>query len=387
MEFISKTSHAQECYKTVEELTSSTTDSYDLGFVFISSPNKVNAEEILMLLKKRINIRHFIGCSCAGVIGSEKEIERKPATVLILAKIPDVKFIPFSMKQTELEILNSKEDWYNFFEIFPNEKPVFVVFPDPFKFDMNSFLEKINSVYPGCPVIGGVASGAFKPGENTLILNDTQLDEGLVGMILTGGVAVETVVSQGCRPIGETFIVTKAQDNVIYQLGGRPFLDVLQEILHKSPARDKLLAQEAVFVGIAMDEYRHEFKRGDFLIRGLMGIDQATGAGAIADYIKSGQTIQFHVRDAATATEDLNALLIAQQRKTKQKPKGALVFSCNGRGENLFREKDHDIKLIQEHLGPIPAAGFFCAGEIGPVGQNNFLHGFTNSIALFYPKQ
>ncbi len=385
MEFISKTSRALECYQIVEELTP-TTDFYDLGFLFISSFHKVAAEEIVMLLRKRINIRHLIGCSCAGVIASEEEIERKPATVLILAKIPEAELIPFSMKQTELEILNSSADWYNFFEIYPTEKPVFVVFPDPFMFDMNSFLQKINRVYPHCPVIGGVASGAFQPGENTLILNDNQLDDGMVGVIITGGVEVETVVSQGCRPIGETFIVTKAQDNVIYELAGRPLLDVLQEVLHQAPARDKLLAQEAIFVGIAMDEYRHEFKRGDFLIRGLMGIDQNTGAGAIADYVKPGQTVQFHVRDADAATEDLHELLSAQQRKIQEKPKGALVFSCNGRGENLFREKDHDIKLIQQHLGPMPAAGFFCAGEIGPVCKNNFLHGFTNSIALFYPK-
>ena len=386
MEFISKTSRALECYKIIEELTPGESDSYDIGFLFISSFNQVTVQEIVMLLRKRIKVQHLIGCSCAGVIGSEKEIERKPATVLILAKIPKAKLIPFSLKQTELEILNSSAEWYNFFEIYPHEKPVFVVFPDPFMFDMNSFLEKINRVYSHCPVIGGVASGALKPGENTLILNDTQFDDGLVGVILTGGVSVETVVSQGCRPIGETFIVTKANANVIFELAGRPLLEVLQEILHKSPARDKLLAQEAIFVGIAMDEYRHEFKRGDFLIRGLMGIDQNTGAGAIADYIKPGQTVQFHVRDADAATEDLNELLSAQQSKTKEKPKGALVFSCNGRGENLFREKDHDIKLIQQHLGPIPAAGFFCAGEIGPVCQNNFLHGFTNSIALFYPK-
>ena len=134
-----------------------------------------------------------------------------------------------------------------------------------------------------------------------------------------------------------------------------------------------------------MDEYRHEFKRGDFLIRGLMAIDQNTGAGAIADYVKAGQTIQFHVRDSAAATEDLYELLTLKQRQIQEKPRGALVFSCNGRGENLFAEKNHDIKMIQKYIGPVPAAGFFCVGEIGPVCQSNFLHGFTSSIALFYP--
>lgn len=387
MEFISKTSRATDPQKVVEELSAGILGSFDLGFLFISSFKKVSTEEIVMLLQKRIELRSLIGCSCAGVIGSDVEIERKSANVLILAKFSEVKMIPFSMRQIDLEVLNDPEDWYNFFEIYPNEHPVFIALADPFMFDMNTFLQKMNKVYPNCPTIGGMASGAFQPGENTLILNNQQLEDGVVGVVLTGNICVETVVSQGCRPIGETYIVTKAQDNVIYELAGRKFLEVVQDVLHRAPARDQLLAQEALFIGVAMDEYRHEFKRGDFLIRGLMGIDRNTGAGAVADYIRAGQTIQLHVRDADAAREDMQELLSSKQIKFKERPKGALVFSCNGRGENLFREKNHDIKLIQQYLGPVPAAGFFCAGEIGPVCQTNFLHGFTNSIALFYPKK
>lgn len=387
MEFISKTSRATDPQKVVEELSAGISGSFDLGFLFISSFNKVSTEEIVLLLQKRIVLRSLIGCSCMGVIGSEVEIEHKPANVLILAKFSEVKLIPFSMRQVDLEVLNDSEDWYNFFEIYPNENPVFIALADPFMFDMNTFLLKMNKVYPHCPTIGGMASGAFQPGENTLILNNQQLEDGVVGVVLTGNICVETVVSQGCRPIGETYIVTKAQDNVIYELAAKPFWEIVQDVLHRASARDKLLAQEALFVGIAMDEYRHEFKRGDFLIRGLMGIDRDTGAGAVADYIRVGQTIQLHVRDADAAKEDLQELLSSKQIKFQEKPKGALVFSCNGRGENLFREKNHDIKLIQQYLGPVPAAGFFCAGEIGPVCKTNFLHGFTNSIALFYPKK
>ncbi len=387
MQFISKTSYATDSHKIIEDLTSDLTDPFDLGIIFISSFNKVSVDEIVMLLKKRLRCNLLLGCTCAGVIGSEEEIERKPANVLILANFPGVKITPFSIQQSELEVLENKESWYNFFEIYPSENPIFITLPDPFTFDMNRFLQWINQSYPRCPVIGGVASGGFQQGENGLILNDEQLDNGMVGIVLTGNVAVETIVSQGCRPIGETFIVTKSQENIIFDLGGKPFLEILQEVLHKASARDKLLAQETIFVGIAMNEYQHQFKRGDFLIRGLVGLDRKTGAGAIADVIKTGQTVQFHVRDAQTATEDLSELLTALTAQNKEKPKGALVFSCNGRGENLFRTRNHDIKLIQQHLGPIPAGGFFCAGEIGPVCQDNFLHGFTDSIALFYPKR
>lgn len=388
MEFSNRLTTATDNAQITADLTKGQTGQFDLGFLFTTSFSKTSTEEIIALVRKNLKIRNLIGCTCAGIIGSESEIEKKPAVSLILAKLPEVKIIPFHINQVQLEGMNSSEEWYNFFEVYPNEKPTFLTLPDPFLLDMNSFLEKLNKFYPQCPVIGGLASGAFGPQENTLVLNDQQYEDGLVGVVLTGNIRIETVVSQGCRPIGETYIVTKANGNIIYELAGRPLFDVLQEVLFKVPARDKMLAQEAIFVGIAMNEYQHQFKRGDFLIRGLVGLDKKSGAGAVADYIKAGQTVQFHLRDAETAREDLNELLNAQQlQKSQEKPKGALVFSCNGRGEHLFRQQNHDIQIIQKHIGPIPAAGFFCAGEIGPVCQNNFLHGFTSSIAMFYPEK
>ncbi len=388
MEFISRITTQTDCPKVIAELTEGLRQDFDLGFLFISSFSKTSTEEVIEFLSRRLKVKNLLGCTCAGIIGNQLEIERRPAASLILANLPGVKIVPFSVNQTQLDGLDKPEDWYNFLEVYPNERPIFLTLPDPFQLDMNKFLDSLNKIYPNCSVVGGLASGAYQPLENTLILNQQRFEDGLVGVSLTGPICVETVVSQGCRPIGETFIVTKAQGNVIYELAGKPFIEVLQEVLYKVPAKDKLLAQEAVFVGIAMNEYRHEFKRGDFLIRGLVGIDRGSGAGAIADYVKPGQTIQFHVRDAEAAHEDLNELLLAQQnRKNQEKPKGALVFSCNGRGENLFRQPNHDIEIIQKFLGPVPAAGFFCAGEIGPVCKNNFLHGFTSSIALFYPEE
>ncbi len=386
MEFFSRITTQTDTQKIVRELTEGLEAEFDLGFLFISSFGKTSTEEIIELINRRIKIKNLLGCTCAGIIGEQTEIERQPATSLILAKLPGVKILAFCINQTQMETLSTPEAWFNFLEVYPNENPIFLILPDPFQFDMNRFLDQLNKIFPHCSIVGGLASGAYQPLENTLFLNQKQFEEGLVGVILTGPIQVEAVVSQGCRPIGETYIVTKAQDNVVHELAGKPFIEVLQNVLYKIPAKDKLLAQEALFVGIAMNEYQHQFKRGDFLIRGLIGIDRNTGAGAIADYVKPGQTIQFHIRDAEAATEDLNELLSAQQNKNKEKPKGALVFSCNGRGENLFRQPNHDIQIIQKYLGPVPAAGFFCAGEIGPVCKNNFLHGFTSSIALFYPK-
>ncbi len=388
MEFISRTVTGMNPNAIVEELAKGNDQQYDLGFLFVASLSKTSAAEVASLLKRRIKASHLLGCTCAGIIGSDTEIEYRPAATLILAKLPDVEIKPFALNQDQLENFHEPKDWYEFFEIYPTEKPKFLALPDPFTFNMNQFLEGINQAYPNCPIMGGLASGASQPRENILILNNEQIEQGMVGVVLTGNVNIETVVSQGCRPMGETYIVTKAEGNIIYELAGRSFYKVLEEVLSKTTPRDRLLAQEAIFVGIAMNEYKDQFNRGDFLIRGVMGLDPNTGAGAIAEHIQPGQTIQFHLRDAQTATEDLTELLSdLQNKEAKAKPKGALVFSCNGRGQNMFREKKHDIAIIQKHIGDIPAAGFFCAGEIGPVGGNNFLHGFTSSIALFYPGQ
>lgn len=385
MEFISRLSKKSEPAQIVAELTNNLSGDFTSGFLFLSELSREKAAEVLSLLRKQLKIKTLIGCTCAGVIGSEAEVEKDPATTLILGNLPEAKISPFIVTQSTLEELHKAQDWYNYLSVFPNEQPKFILLPDPFSVDMNYFLAGLNAAYPGCPVMGGLASAATAPRENLLFINDETYDEGVVGIALVGGIDIKTIVSQGCRPFGENFIITKAEKNIIYKLAGRPFINVLEEVLQKATARDKMLAQDALLVGIAMDEYTHNFKRGDFIIRNLIGIDQDTGAGVIAEYVKPGQTIQFHVRDADTATEDLNELLNQQSSKLPNlKPKGALVFNCNGRGEHLFHEKDHDIKLIQKYLGPVPAAGFFCAGEIGPVGKSNFLHGFTSSIALFY---
>jgi len=387
MEFINRITEADNQDQIIDDLLREVEGDFDLGILYVCPWTPYEPAELFKALKARGKMRHLICCTCAGIIGGEREIEGRPSASLMLMRLPDVKITPFVLTQSVLEGLRNKEDWYNFLEVYPNEIPSFIVFADPFSIDGNGILSGLNQAYPGLPIVGGLASAASGPGENVLILDGEVLSEGLVAVCLTGNLRVETVVSQGCRPIGDTFIVTRADRNVVYELAGRPFYKVLEEVLNKSTDYDRHLAHEAIFVGIAMDEYKDKFKRGDFLIRGLLGVEPESGAGAVGDYMRVGQTVQFHLRDARTADEDLHELL--KQYKAKKQPisaHGAFVFSCNGRGINLFKEHDHDIKIIQHHLGPVPAAGFFCAGEIGPVGGKNFLHGFTNSMALFYPK-
>jgi small ligand-binding sensory domain FIST len=201
-------------------------------------------------------------------------------------------------------------------------------------------------------------------------------------VLLRGPLGLRSVVSQGCRPIGRPFLVTRARQNVIEELGGRPVLEQLQELWQALTPEDQELFQQALHIGLVMNEYRGEFRRGDFLVRNVMGLDRDTGALVITDRVRVGQTVQFHVRDAATADEDLHALM-RPDAGAQGRPAGALVFSCNGRGTRLFPEPHHDARAIRAEAGDIPLAGFFAQGELGPVAGQNFIHGFTASVALF----
>lgn len=385
MEFENRISQSAEPGEIIEDLSIGPTGEYDLGILFLSLMSLTEVQDIVEGLRQNISIRNLLVTTCSGVIGSEIEIEDQPAASFMLAKLPGVKVTPFYIDQAQLKQMLEPADWMQFFDIFPNENPAFILLPDPFLLDINAFLRGMNGAYPGCSISGGLASGSDQPTGNTLMLGDAYYEQGMVGVALTGDIEVNTVVSQGCRPIGEIYLVTRAERNCIFELGGKPFTEVFDEVLKNADLRDQELLQQSIFVGIAINEQKSEYKAGDFLIRGLMRLDHDSGTGSIGDAIESGQRIQFHVRDPQSAVEELHTLLdYQQQRMNNRKPEGLLVFSCSGRGEHLFLRKNHDIETIQQHLGPVPASGLFCAGEIGCVGDKSFLHGFTNSMVLFY---
>jgi small ligand-binding sensory domain FIST len=256
---------------------------------------------------------------------------------------------------------------------------------DPFSFPTDHFLERLNEDRPGVPVAGGMASGAAEPGENRLFFGREAIAEGAVAALISGPVRLRTVVSQGCRPIGKPYVVTKAERNVIQQLGGRPALLQLKELFDTLPTREQRLVQRALHVGRVTSEYRDRFEQGDFLVRNVIGIDPQHGAIAVGDYLRPGQTVQFHVRDQEAADAELRQLLV-QARAASPGPVGGLLFTCNGRGTRMFSEPAHDAGCIAEYFGPLPLAGFFAQGEIGPIGQQNFTHGFTASVALIEPQ-
>jgi small ligand-binding sensory domain FIST len=254
---------------------------------------------------------------------------------------------------------------------------------DPYTFPTDVFLDQVNEDSPGLRVMGGMASGIRGPGQCRLLLDNAVHDQGAVGVVLQGPIGLRPIVSQGCRPIGRHMVITRAEDDIILELSGRPPLEVLRELWPTLSEREQQLFQQGLHIGRVLTEYRDEFQRGDFLVRNVLGLDRSTGALRLTDRVRVGQTVQFHVRDAETADEDLHALLQMDLSAHEHRPAGALLFSCNGRGSRLFSQPNHDAGAVRAEAGTIPLAGFFAQGELGPVGGRNCIHGFTASVALF----
>ena len=254
---------------------------------------------------------------------------------------------------------------------------------DPFSFPTDGLIAQLNTREAGIPIVGGNASGGQAPQDNRLIVGDQVTSDGAVAILLRGNTGIRTLVSQGCRPVGDHFVITRSDENVIYELGGKPALLQLKQIFDTLPTHEQALIQRGLHVGRVVSEYQDQFEQGDFLVRNVLGIDPDKGSIAVADFLRPGQTIQFQIRDQHTADAELNQLLAQLQNDQNFTAGGGLLFSCNGRGTRLFSEPHHDASAVDQALGSIPLAGFFAAGEIGPIGKENFMHGFTASLALF----
>jgi small ligand-binding sensory domain FIST len=356
----------------------------DLAILFVTAHFEDDLPEIVEAVGTKMPGAAFLGCTAEGTIGLNQELEGMPSMSLLVASLPGVRVAPFHLTEEELAAAESAMDWERIVSVLPESDPTFIALADPFRFAIHEFVERINETYPGAPLFGGVASAGRMPGENRLIVGDAIHTEGAVGVALTGNLTVEPVVSQGCRPIGKPFVVTKGERNVIVELGGLPPLAQLHDVLVGLSEDEEKLARESLFVGRVIDEHKEQFLRGDFLIHNIMGVDRKSGALAMAGHARVGATVQFHVRDAASADEDLRKLLAAHAETSVA---GAVIFGCNGRGTNMWPQAGHDAGVLREVLGDIPVAGCFCGGEFGPVGGKNFIHGFTASIALFKQRQ
>jgi small ligand-binding sensory domain FIST len=360
----------------------------DLVIVFVSEHHRNEFEQLPAAIATHLGTSSLIGCSAGGVIGGGKEVEQRPGFSMTAAVLPGVELIPFHLDSSALpERDEGSFAWQRLVGVAVEKDAHFILLPDPFTFDPETLLRGLDRTYPRSHKIGGLASGGRQPGENALFLGGTVHRSGLVGMALAGNIQLDTVVAQGCRPIGQPMFITKSHDTRLWELDGKPALQALQEVYERLDAHDQELAQHSLFLGIVMDEHRHEYRQGDFLIRNLIGMDPERGALVVGALLRDNSVVQFHLRDARTSAEDLDQLLTRYAASEPRiHPRGALLFSCLGRGMHLYGRPDHDTGAFRQHLGEIPLGGFFCNGEIGPVDGTTFLHGYTSAFGLFRSK-
>ncbi len=349
-----------------------------LAVLFASAHYLGSADALVGAVAARAGPVPLIGCVGESVVGGGREVESEPAVSLWLgAGLGPVESFAMDFIQTP------GGGAYGGYRFPPEAAGVHLMLCDPFTFPADGLLAHLNEQRPGAVVMGGMASAALPPRQSRLFLDDQVRSGGAVGVHLPRA-EVHPLVAQGCRPVGDAYIITQAEGSVILELGGRPPLARLRDMAEALSSRDRELLAQGIQLGVVIDEYRAEPGQGDFLVRGVVGADPDSGAIAVGDEIQVGQTVQFHVRDAESADEDLRRALARESAALGgRRPAGALLFTCNGRGSRLFAEPDHDAGLIATMLGDIPLAGFFCAGELGPIGGQNFLHTFTASIALF----
>ena len=377
-----ETAADQACAQVLEELNGL---DAQLVCVFASTLYRPSWSALVSRIHSRLCPKVLIGCSGSGIIGAGQELEWVPAISVVAAHLPTVKLHPFVVRPEELDLSDPGGFWIDKIGVAPDTNPVFVLCVDPYTGQPEKLLAELNATYPRRPIVGGLISGGNEPGEHFMFLGQDVYHEGAVGVAMTGDIAMDTIISQGCRPIGQRYVITQAEENIIARLGSRPALEVLHEVLSSLSAADRELAQEgSVLVGVVINEMRTRFALGDFLIRQIVGLDPQAGALAIAEQVRVGQSLQFHLRDAATSKEELRRL-VAQQQQAWQgsPPAGALLFNCLGRGKSFYGMSHHDVRTIRTFNGKLPVGGFFCNGEIGPVGGTNFLHGYTASIGFF----
>lgn len=351
----------------------------DLVLVYFSADH--DARQIGPVIRERTGNAHLLGCTGESIVGVACEVEGKPAVSVWMAHLPEVTLAPFHLDYSSEVDQGSFLGWTDeLLEPWPAGS-LLLLFGEPFTFPGDRFAAIVNEEQPGIPIVGGMASGADRPGAHQLLFGDAVLTEGAIGVRLDGRLRFRTLVSQGCRPIGQPLVITRADRNVIFELGGKPALVQLQEVFESLSSVDREKVQKGLHLGRVIDEYQQRFEQGDFLVRNVIGVDQNSGAIAVGDFVRAGQTVQFHIRDAQSADEDLRRVL--ESARGTALPAGGLLFTCNGRGHRLFGAPNHDADAFAQAFGDCPLAGFFAAGELGPVGGRTFLHGFTASMVLF----
>jgi small ligand-binding sensory domain FIST len=363
--------------------------SPDIAFVFFSPHHRSAAIDVATAVAETLEPGHTIGCSAGGIIGAGHEIEERPGLSITAACLPGVAVRTFRLDQGELPDADAPpRAWEGVLGVPIADRPDFILLADPFSFQTDELLRGLDYAYPESAKAGGLASAAGGPSENALLADGDLLRAGAVGVALSGAIVVDTVVAQGCRAIGEPYRVTRAHGNFIAELDGKAPLQVLRELLPTLDERDQRLARSALFLGVSTDPMLEDPRSGDYLIRNILGVSPDNGALAVGELPRVGQSVRFHLRDALSSAEDLDLRMgeyvgRLEAMPGSEPPSGALLFSCLGRGQNLYGRPDHDTDAFRERLGDVPLGGFFAQGEIGRVRGTTYLHGFTSSFAVF----
>lgn len=359
----------------------------DLVLAFVGHEHRGRMHVLPEWLRDRWSSAVVLGCSGGGVLAKGREQERGPALALAAASLPGVELTPFHFDQPDLELDGDPARWRERLGLAAGPDPHLLLLPDPFTWSGPGLLDALDRAFPAGIKLGGLASGGSRVGEHRLFGARSVHLRGTVGLAMRGNLEIETIVAQGCRPIGQPMFVTRHQRNVIAELDGRSAIEALQELFESLDADDRTRARHSLFIGVVVgrgDSPVELHGRGYFLIRNLIGVDPQTGSLAVATPITRNAVVQFHLRDGPTAAAELRELLDEHVGAAPEPPRGALLFSCLGRGRALYGESDHDSAAVKARFGAdLPLAGFFGNGEIGPIGGRTHLHGYTSAIGLF----
>jgi small ligand-binding sensory domain FIST len=351
----------------------------DLAVVFASGAHLAAPEATLEGIHETLAPAELVGCGAAGVIGETREVEQGTAVSVWAAALDGGQAMPF---HAEVEALGEGEGVLSGLPDLTGAAGALLL-ADPFTFATDAVLRELSTSAPMLPLLGGLASARSPDAETPLLLGEDVVTSGAVG-VRFDDVEILPCVSQGATPIGPELTITASEGSIIAELAGRPALDKLRETIEALTVDDLRLIQGGLLMGIVIDPNKPEYVQGDFLVRGLVGADPDTGQVAVGTDVRPGQVVRLHARDAASADRDLREALGARMLALGGRtPAGALLISCNGRGAGMFGHAHHDAAALDHELGGAPAAGFFAAGEIGPVGGEYFLHGFTATIAVF----
>ena len=356
----------------------------DLMLVFASAEHRADYGELARSLLARLPAKQLIGCSGGGIIAAGREREQRPALAVATATLPEVELVTCHLEDHSLPA--DRDHWHERLGCSDADEPSFVLLADPFSFDVQRCLASLDAAFPSSVKVGGVASGARSPGGNIVFVGHAAHSRGAVLLTLRGNVVLDPIIAQGCRPIGEPMLVTDCDGHRIFGLGGRIPGEIVRELHDSLDTHDRNLFRHSLFLGIEMRDQR-EYRPGDFLIRDIVGLDGDSGMLAVAAAVRPWQAVQFHLRDARASSEDLDQQLsryAAAARDTA--PAAALLFSCLGRGEQLYGSSGHDSGLYRERVADVPVTGLFCNGEIGPVSRRTFLHGYTSVFAVVRPR-